>query len=159
MPSSTIEQMGRVFDEALDLARRKNADYGDAWRDQGWRGNLSRILEKAGRLRNLLWRGSNSIPIVDEDTRQTMLDIINTAAFFIINKDHGVEWGHETPYPTPLPLRSPGESFVDNGQAWGPGTPSDFDNALSVGVPGEEKESDQRPTPHKRKVVDQPSKS
>lgn len=97
--SNTIDQMRRVFEEALALAERKNADYGDAWRDQGWRGNLSRVFEKAKRLRTILWSGRSVDPQVNENVRETGIDLINSLAFFIINRDSGVEWGHETPFP------------------------------------------------------------
>lgn len=93
--SDTIGQLGRVFDEAVRLASAKNADYGDAWRDQGWRGNLSRVLEKAKRLKTLLWKANGNDPRVAETTRETALDMINTLAFFIINQDAGMEWGNE----------------------------------------------------------------
>jgi hypothetical protein len=98
--NATISQMRRVFDECLDLASRKNRDYGDAWRDQGWRGNLSRVFEKAKRLRTLLWRGDAQPSQVRESARETAIDTINTMAFFILNHDAGVEWGDETPYPS-----------------------------------------------------------
>lgn len=96
--SETILQLRAVFDEALRLAEIKNMDYGDAWRDQGWRGNLSRVFEKTKRLRNLLWRGDAQPAAVAEGTRETAIDLLNSIAFFIINSDSGVEWGHETPW-------------------------------------------------------------
>lgn len=100
--SDTIDRMRRVFDEALNLAERKNHDYGDAWRDQGWRGNLSRVFEKSKRLRTLLWNGRAEAAQVRENVRETAIDQINTLAFFIMNHDAGVEWGDETPYPPVL---------------------------------------------------------
>lgn len=96
--SNTIENMKRIYDEALNLAERKNADYGDAWRTNGWRGNLSRVFEKDHRLRTLLWNGENPGPAVNEGVRETAIDMLNTLTFFIMNLDAGVEWGHETPF-------------------------------------------------------------
>lgn len=86
-------QVRAVLDEALNLFELKNQDYGDSWKEQGWRGNLSRILEKAGRLRKV-WRGG-TYAVPDENVRETALDMINTLAFLVINHDLGREWGHE----------------------------------------------------------------
>lgn len=97
--SDTIEGMERIYNEALDLARRKNHDYGDAWRSNGWRGNLSRVFEKSHRLRTLLWNGNApEARVTDEDVRQTAIDMLNTLTFFIMNMEAGVEWGHEMPF-------------------------------------------------------------
>jgi hypothetical protein len=111
-------QVRGVFDEAHSLFQQKNADYGDSWRNHGWRGNLVRILEKADRLQNTLWHsGPTGFAVVDENARETALDMINTLAFFIVNWDERREWGGEetrvivdeqprTPpngFPRPLP--------------------------------------------------------
>lgn len=96
--SDTLDQLRRVYEEALSLAATKNIDYGDAWRDQGWRGNISRVFEKAKRLRTLLWRSQAQPALVRETSRETAIDMINTLAFFIINHDAGVEWGDEIPF-------------------------------------------------------------
>jgi predicted nucleotide modification protein, DUF1599 family len=91
-------QVWDTFGEALQLFDRKNADYGDAWRSNGWRGNLSRIFEKAQRVRNLAWRNDPRTPAVgDEAVIETLIDMLNTTAFAIINLRDGVEWGHEVP--------------------------------------------------------------
>lgn len=98
--SSSQARVEEVFAEAARLFETKNMTYQDSWRTQGWRGNLSRILEKAGRLRAMLWRGGNVLLSGSrEHPRETLLDIINTTAFAIINMDDGLEWGHE-PVPT-----------------------------------------------------------
>jgi len=95
-PSQSKYAMRQIFDEALSLFEQKNTDYGDAWREQGWRGNLSRILEKARRLKTVLWHGGPiGFAVAEEGARQTALDMINTLAFFIINHDERREWGHE----------------------------------------------------------------
>jgi hypothetical protein len=82
-----------VFGEAARLFAMKNASYQDSWRDQGWRGNVSRVLEKAKRVRSLLWRQSVLLNGSKEHPRETLMDIMNTCAFAIINMDDGVEWG------------------------------------------------------------------
>lgn len=114
--SNTIDQMRRVFDRALEIAERKNSDYGDAWRDQGWRGNISRIFEKTKRLRTILWSGRNVEPRVNESVDETALDMINTLAFFILNRESGVEWGHEDPFGLSYePISYPNNYHVVNG--------------------------------------------
>lgn len=99
-----------VLDEALNLFELKNQDYGDSWREQGWRGNLSRILEKAGRLRKVWRKGSYVVP--DEGLRETALDMINTLAFLVINHDTGREWGHEETLPVISMTDEQAQQFV-----------------------------------------------
>lgn len=82
-----------VLREAAELFDMKNASYQDSWREQGWRGNVSRILEKAKRIRALLWRQSVLLNGSKEHPRETLLDVINTCVFAIINMDDNVEWG------------------------------------------------------------------
>lgn len=94
--SNSQARVEEVFAEAARLFESKNRAYGDSWRQNGWRGNISRIFEKAGRLRNMLWRGGNVLLNGgNEHPRETMLDMLNTLAFAIINMDDDVEWGHE----------------------------------------------------------------
>lgn len=94
--SNSQARVEEVFAEAARLFASKNAHYGDSWREQGWRGNLSRILEKSKRLRQMLWRGGNVLLNgSSEHPRETALDMINTLAFMIVNMDDNIEWGNE----------------------------------------------------------------
>lgn len=94
--SNSQARIEAIFTEAATLFKSKNAAYGDSWRHNGWRGNLSRIMEKTGRLRNMLWRDGNVLLNGGkEHPRETALDMINTLAFMIANMDDGVEYGHE----------------------------------------------------------------
>lgn len=155
---NTLYQMRQVFNEALALAEKKNTDYGDAWRDQGWRGNLSRILEKTKRLRTLLWKDGSVIPeVASEGSRETALDIINTACFFILNHDARVEWGHETPFglapaPSGVPTSGNGLTNYDNGNIVVPAEiAAEVTGSMApVPVPGSEngEGSGPRPRPH-----------
>lgn len=96
--SDTIGEVHKIFSDALVTLEQKNHDYGDAWRKQGWRGNLSRIFEKDQRLRTLLWRSDPRTPLVgDESAVDTLRDMLNTICFAIINLTDGVEWGGEVP--------------------------------------------------------------
>jgi len=170
----TINQMRRVFDECLELASKKNADYGDAWRESGWRGNLSRIFEKTKRLRTLLWRGDAYQPYADEGARETMLDIINTTCFTVLNRDAGVEWGHEQPFhdadtslwrsdslqePNVTPWNPegddrPGIHAPDVGSGYGDPVALPVREPATTALPPiPEKESESKPTPRKRAIA------
>lgn len=176
--SNSQVRVEEVFAEAARLFGAKNLHYKDAWREQGWRGNLSRILEKAKRLRAMLWRGGNVLLNgSNEHPRETLLDIINTAAFCIINMEDGIEWGHE-PMPSetvdfPNEITSYENDRLEEFQA-SYGNPSitheqmvaaqeqtrtDLPIVGEVGVPGEEP-LPARPTPRKRsaQVSDRGSK-
>jgi hypothetical protein len=92
------QQVWDVFAEALKIFDAKNADYGDAWRKHGWRGNLPRIFEKTERVKELLWRDHPRTPAVGDETAvETLVDMLNSLAFTIINLREGVEYGHELP--------------------------------------------------------------
>lgn len=98
MSSDSRQQVWDVFAKAIETFDKKNADYGDAWRTNGWRGNLSRIFEKVQRVRNLAWRPDPRVPAVgDEQVLETLQDLLNTTAFAIINLIEEVEYGHELP--------------------------------------------------------------
>lgn len=93
---ATLSSLAAVFDQALKLADSKERGYGGAWRTQGWMGNLSRLMSKTARLKNLLWR-SHKAPdsdFVDEVAEDTALDMVNIAAFFTINYSEGNQWGN-----------------------------------------------------------------
>lgn len=98
MSSDSRQQVWDVYAKAMEVFDKKNADYGDAWRTNGWRGNLSRIFEKTQRVRNLAWRADPRVPAVgDEQVLETLQDMLNTIAFAIINMIDEVEYGHEVP--------------------------------------------------------------
>lgn len=98
MSADSRQQVWDVFAKAIETFDKKNADYGDAWRTNGWRGNLSRIFEKVQRVRNLAWRPDPRVPAVgDEQVLETLQDLLNTTAFAIINLIEEVEYGHEVP--------------------------------------------------------------
>lgn len=98
MSGNSREQVWDVYAKAIRVFDNKNTDYGDAWRRNGWRGNLSRVFEKADRVRNLVWRADPRVPAVgDEAAVETLRDMLNTIAFAIINLEEEVEWGGERP--------------------------------------------------------------
>lgn len=89
----TLEAMRKVFEKCLQLQYRKGFTYGRTWREQGYMGNVARVLGKASRLRNMVWRDSG-IDSSEESRMDTLGDIINIAAFAIINMDINNKWGN-----------------------------------------------------------------
>lgn len=90
-------------DAVQALLKRKKA-YGDAWKAQGYMGNIGRVLSKCSRLRNLLW--SDNVPDLSvseeaEDERgtevetvlDTLYDLSALCAFAIANIEEGNRWG------------------------------------------------------------------
>lgn len=76
MPETTdrITQMMNVQAEGLELFRRKNADYGDAFANMGPVGVIVRIGDKIQRLMNVSRHG---IQVKDEGLRDTLIDLHN----------------------------------------------------------------------------------
>jgi hypothetical protein len=122
--SDTRQDLWDIFTEAVQTFDKKNADYGDAWRRNGWRGNLSRIFEKADRVRNLAWRPDPRVPAVgDESVVETLRDMLNTIAFAIMNLEEEVEYGHEVPRT---------KRFSEMEKAYTPGAASQFYDEVSA---------------------------
>lgn len=90
---STIEAMVAEFEKAINLVAVKSEGYGDAWRVQGWMGNLARIMSKVARLRTMLWRTEDAGQSGDEAVEDTALDLVNLSVFFLLNRRHQNRWG------------------------------------------------------------------
>jgi hypothetical protein len=98
-----LQELRNVVGDALRLAEHKNRQYGDAWRKQGYMGNLARIQSKAARLNALLWRDAEGdgypLPANRLGTEQaetvidTLLDLINLAGFMAVNWSEENRWG------------------------------------------------------------------
>lgn len=91
--ASMAEAFAHEVDKILQIVLRKNEDYGDAWRQQGWMGNTARILSKTSRLKNLLWRDFQQRDMT-ESIEDTVQDLIALCVFFLINRGQGNKWGH-----------------------------------------------------------------
>ena len=77
-----VKQMEHIQDMALELFRKKNADYGDAFAKHGLIGVLVRIEDKIQRALSIT---KNGITLVDEETlNDTLLDLHNYAAMALI---------------------------------------------------------------------------
>jgi hypothetical protein len=94
-----LQELRNTVGDALRLAEHKNQQYRDAWRKQGYMGNLSRILSKTARLEAMLWNdpedevGREEAAEAVEPIRETLLDLINLAGFMAVNCSEGNRWG------------------------------------------------------------------
>ena len=80
-----VQQLKTVQDEALELFRRKNHDYGDAFADYDVVGVLVRLGDKVKRCQSISKTG---IQLVDgEKLRDTLIDMHNYAAMAIMLMD------------------------------------------------------------------------
>ena len=86
-------------DAVLALLKKKQA-YGDAWQEQGYMGNLARILSKTSRLKNMVWRDTPFEPGTEEASSgseetliDTLLDLSALCAFMAANIEEGNRWG------------------------------------------------------------------
>lgn len=85
MPTTNIErieQLQKVQTEALELFKKKNHDYGDAFADYSVIGVLIRLGDKVKRCQSISKTG---IQLVDnESLRDTLIDMHNYAAMAIM---------------------------------------------------------------------------
>jgi len=80
-----ISQMQSIQKEGLELFKRKNQDYGDAFANYGVIGVLVRMGDKIARLQSIT---TNSVSLVDtESLRDTLIDLHNYSAMAIMLLD------------------------------------------------------------------------
>ena len=80
-----VEQMETIQKEGLELFRKKNQDYGDAFASYGVIGVLVRMGDKISRLQSIT---TNSISLINsESLRDTLIDLHNYAAMAIMLLD------------------------------------------------------------------------
>ncbi len=85
MSSDRILQMINVQNEALELFKKKNADYGDAFANYGTIGVIVRMGDKIQRLVSVTNTGVNLVNT--ENLRDTLIDLHNYAAMAIMLMD------------------------------------------------------------------------
>lgn len=90
----TTAQMLELFGGLITLQREKARTYGEAFRSQGYMGNVARVLSKAARLKMMMWRDL-SLEDSRESVTDTLEDLINIAAFALINYRDGNKWGND----------------------------------------------------------------
>lgn len=77
-----VEQMKKVHQEALELFKKKNADYGDSFANFGPVGVIVRMGDKINRLSSVT---KNGVHFVDnESIRDTLVDLHNYAAMAVM---------------------------------------------------------------------------
>jgi hypothetical protein len=77
-----VQQLKDIQESALELFKRKNADYGDAFAKYGPVGVLMRIEDKIQRFLSI---NKNGITLVnDESLKDTLLDLHNYAAMALM---------------------------------------------------------------------------
>ena len=80
-----VSQMQTVQNEGLELFKRKNKDYGDAFANFGPIGVIVRMGDKINRLMNIT--KTNVTMVKDEGVRDTLIDLHNYAAMAIMLMD------------------------------------------------------------------------
>ena len=77
-----VKELQDIQLEALELFKKKNADYGDAFAEYGTIGVLVRLGDKIKRLQSI---SSKKIILVnDESMRDTLIDLHNYSAMAIM---------------------------------------------------------------------------
>lgn len=83
--NNRVDQMRNIQDEGLELFRKKNQDYGDAFANYGVVGVLVRMGDKISRLQSISQKG---ITLVEtEKLRDTLIDLHNYSAMAIMLMD------------------------------------------------------------------------
>jgi hypothetical protein len=77
-----VEQLKLIQSDALELFKKKNADYGDAFAKFGIIGVLMRIEDKIQRALSISRSGVTLVD--DESLRDTLLDLHNYAAMALM---------------------------------------------------------------------------
>ena len=99
-----VEQMETIQKEGLELFRKKNQDYGDAFASYGVIGVLVRMGDKISRLQSIT---TNSISLINsESLRDTLIDLHNYSAMAIMLLDEDKKKKQEVCF-TPPKLRHP----------------------------------------------------
>ena len=77
-----VEQLEKIQTEALEMFKKKNADYGDAFAKYGLVGVLMRIEDKIQRGLSITKNGV--VLVSDEGLKDTLLDLHNYAAMAVM---------------------------------------------------------------------------
>ena len=85
LKNDRISQMKAVQDEGLELFKKKNADYGDAFAKFGVVGVLVRMGDKISRLQSITTKCVNLVNT--ESLRDTLIDLHNYSAMAIMLLD------------------------------------------------------------------------
>jgi hypothetical protein len=90
----STEQFRVIQDEAYELFKKKNADYGDGFKNYGAVGVLVRMGDKLNRFQNIT---NTSVNLVEtESLRDTLIDLHNYAAMAIMLLDEKTDINEKT---------------------------------------------------------------
>lgn len=106
-PRSQIIHMKQIQAEGLELFIKKNADYGNSYKQYGLIGVLVRLQDKINRCLNIT---KNGIHVQDESLRDTLIDLHNYAAMALMESE-------SEPTVPNLPVRTnsePSSKVIDN---------------------------------------------
>lgn len=87
--NNQIIHMKQIQSEGLELFIRKNADYGDSYKQYGLIGVLVRLQDKINRCLNI---SKNGISVKDESLRDTLIDLHNYAAMALMESDQNLRF-------------------------------------------------------------------
>ena len=77
-----VEQLKLIHSESLEVFRKKNKDYGDAFAKYGVGGVIMRIGDKINRMMSI---SKNGVALVDDESLDdTLLDLHNYAAMALM---------------------------------------------------------------------------
>lgn len=101
-----VSQMEKVQKEGLELFKKKNADYGDAFANYGVVGVLVRMGDKISRLQSIT---AKSVSLVNtESLRDTLIDLHNYSAMAIMLLDEDKKKNQKkAEFQSPSPKRPP----------------------------------------------------
>jgi hypothetical protein len=91
-----VLQMTKVQNESLELFKKKNQDYGDAFANYGPIGVIVRMGDKMQRLISVSKNGINLVS--NESIRDTLIDLHNYAAMAVMLIDEKNQTNEETTF-------------------------------------------------------------
>lgn len=94
----SAEAVWQAHADAVAALLKKKKAYGNAWVEQGYMGNLARILSKVSRVKNMMWRDPSDEEFgtgtaFDESVLDTLYDLSALCALAIANIEEGNRWG------------------------------------------------------------------
>ena len=114
-PRNQILHMKQIQSEGLELFIRKNADYGDSYKQYGLIGVLVRLQDKINRCLNIT---KNGINVKDESLRDTLIDLHNYAAMALMESESDQNLRFRTSLEeVVVPIRSDLEPPLDSSKS------------------------------------------
>jgi hypothetical protein len=114
--SHQIVQMKKIQAEGLELFIKKNADYGNSYKQYGLIGVLVRLQDKINRALHIT---QNGIHVKDETLRDTLIDLHNYAAMALMESDQNPGSNSEPTVPN-LPSN---QNPISNSEPMNPNLP------------------------------------